>query len=56
LVRKPERKDHSGELGVDEKIILEWIVRETEEEDVDLSHVDQDRDQWRDIENTVMNF
>jgi hypothetical protein len=26
LVGKPEGRDHSEDLGVDEKIILEWIV------------------------------
>jgi hypothetical protein len=27
LVGKPEGKNHSGDLGVDGKIILEWILR-----------------------------
>jgi hypothetical protein len=26
LVGKPERKNHSEDLGVDGKIILEWIL------------------------------
>jgi hypothetical protein len=26
LVRKPEGRDHSKDLGIDEKIILEWIL------------------------------
>jgi hypothetical protein len=37
-------RHHLKDLGVDGRILLEWI------------HVDQDRDQWRVVVNTVMNL
>jgi hypothetical protein len=47
LVEKPEEKDHSEDLGVDRKIILEWILG---------IHLTQDRDQWRTLVNAAMNL
>jgi hypothetical protein len=44
-----KRGDHSGEVGLDERIILGW-------ESVDWIHLAKDRDQWRTLVNTVMNL
>jgi hypothetical protein len=49
-------RDHSEDLGVDGRIILEWILREIRWEAVDWMHLAQDRVQWRDLVNTVMKF
>jgi len=56
LVRKSEAKRHSGELAVDWRIILEWILGKIGWEVVDWMHLTQDRDQWRAVVNTVMNI
>jgi hypothetical protein len=45
-------REHSEDVGVDEKIILEWILGKV----VDWTHLAQVRDQWRALVNTVMNF
>jgi len=47
-------RDHFGDLGADGRRILEWNSRETGYEVVDWTHLAQDRDQWRDLVNTVM--
>jgi hypothetical protein len=38
-------RDHSEDLGVDGRIILEWILTDIGWEVVDRVYVDQDRDQ-----------
>jgi hypothetical protein len=48
-----EVRDHPKYLGVDGKIILEWIL-EKQGGGVDWMHLDQERDQWRALVNTVM--
>jgi hypothetical protein len=45
LVGRPEGKNHLEDLGVDRRMILEWI-----KEDVDWMHLAQDRDQWETYE------
>jgi hypothetical protein len=47
-------RDYSEDLGEDGKIIMD--LREIEWEAVDWIHLDQDRDQWRAVVNTVMNL
>jgi hypothetical protein len=42
---KPRRQDHSEDLGVDGRIILEWILREIGWEGVDWLYLAQDRGQ-----------
>jgi len=46
-----EEITQSEDLGVDEKIILDRILRETGCESVDWVHLAQDRDQWRAVVN-----
>jgi len=48
-------RDHSEDLGVDWKIILEWILGRLSE-DLHWMHLAQDMDQWRAVVNTVMNL
>jgi len=52
LVGKPNGKNYSEDLGVDGRIILEWILGWKDVEWVNLA---QDRDQWRALVNTIMN-
>jgi hypothetical protein len=47
--------DNSEDLGVDGKIILEWIFGKVWE-DMDWIHLARVRDQWRVLVNTVMNI
>jgi hypothetical protein len=49
-------RDHLEDLGVDEKIILRWILEKRGGGDVDWIRLAQDRDQWRTAVNTVMNL
>jgi hypothetical protein len=49
-------RDHSEDLGVDGRIILEWILVKTVLEFVEWIRLDQDRDWWQDPANTVMNL
>jgi hypothetical protein len=42
-------RDHVEDLGVNERIILEW------REGVDWIHLDEDRYQWRGFVSMVMN-
>jgi hypothetical protein len=53
LVGKPERKRPLEDIGVDGKVILEWILGWV---GVDWMNLVQDRDQWRDFVNTVTNL
>jgi hypothetical protein len=48
-------RDHSEDLGIVGKIILEWILRKwVVVEGVDRMHLAQGRDQWWALVNTVM--
>jgi hypothetical protein len=47
--------DHSEHLGIDERIILEMDHREIGWEDEEWMHLAQERVQWQDLVNTVMN-
>jgi hypothetical protein len=49
-------RDHSEDIGLDGRIILEWILWKSAWEGVDWIHVAQDRDLWRAVVNTVMNL
>jgi hypothetical protein len=48
-------RDHAEDLGVDGKIILEWILVKWWES-ADCMHLPQDRDQWRSVVYTVTNL
>jgi hypothetical protein len=47
-------RDHSEDLGVERRKILEWIIRKIGWEVVDWIHLAQVRDHWRALVNTVM--
>jgi hypothetical protein len=49
-------RDHSEDLGVDGRILLEWILRETEWKCENWIHLAQDRNQWQALVNTVINL
>jgi hypothetical protein len=51
--KNQEGRQHSEDLGVDEKIIMKLILGW---KDVDWINLAQDRDPWRAVVNTVMNF
>jgi hypothetical protein len=53
FVGKPEWRDHSEDLGVDGRVILEWMLGW---KSVVWIHLTQDRNQWRALVNTVMNL
>jgi hypothetical protein len=48
-------RDHSEDVGVDGRI-LRMNLKKIFWEDVDWKHVAQERDQWRGLVNTLMNF
>jgi hypothetical protein len=56
LVWKPERKRPVGDPDVDGRTILRWIFRKWEGVVGDWMKLAQDRDRWRALVNTVMNF
>ena len=56
LVGKPEGKNHWGDQDVDGRIILRWIFRKWEGVCGDWMELAQDRDRWRALVSTVMNF
>ena len=47
-------RDHLGDPGVDERIILRWIFRKYG--DMDWIELAQDRERWRALVNEVMNL
>jgi hypothetical protein len=51
-------RDHSKDLGIDGKWEdnIRMDLREIGWESVDWTYLAQDRDQWRAVANTVMNF
>jgi hypothetical protein len=48
-------RDHLEELGIDGKIILEWILGKCGG-NVDWIHLAQNRDQWQAVVDTIMNL
>jgi hypothetical protein len=50
-----KERDQSEELGVDGRIISDWIFGK-ESGKLDWIHLAQDNDKWRAIVNAVMNF
>jgi hypothetical protein len=46
-------RDHSEDISLDGKIILEWKIRWEGREWI---HLAQDSEQWRTVVNTVMKF
>jgi hypothetical protein len=55
LFGKPEGRRPLWKLGVDRRIILEWIVKDMGYEDVDCIHMAEDRIQLQAPANTIMN-
>jgi hypothetical protein len=55
LLENQKGRDHSGNLGVDGNNVR-MDVREIGWEFVDWMHQAQDRNQWRALVNTAMNF
>jgi hypothetical protein len=47
--------DHLGDPGVDESIILKWIIK-TWDGGMDWIELAQDRDRWRALVNGVVNL
>jgi hypothetical protein len=56
LVRKPEGKRPLGRLRRRWEDDIRMYLRENEWEGVDWMHLAQDRDQWRALEKTNLNF
>jgi hypothetical protein len=56
LVGKPEGIRSLGRPGRRWEDIIKMDIREVSLEDVDWTHLAQDRDQWRVLVNTVMNL
>jgi hypothetical protein len=50
-----KERDHLKQSGVDERIILRWIFKKWDG-GIDWIDVAQNRDGWRPLLNTVMNF
>jgi hypothetical protein len=46
------RSDYLEDKGVDGRILLEWIIKKACE-DVDWTHLNQDRIQWRVLVNIL---
>jgi hypothetical protein len=55
LVGKSEERNHWGDPDVDGRIILRGIFRKCEGA-VDWIELAQDRDRWRALVSTIMNF
>ena len=49
-------RDHLGDPGVGERIILRWILRKWDVGGTDRIELAQDRDRWRAFVNAVMNL
>jgi hypothetical protein len=57
LVGKPERRRPLEDPGIDWRIILKWIFERLDGGGgIDWIDLVQDRDRWRVLVNTVMNF
>ena len=55
LVGKPEGKNHLEDPGVDDRIILKWIL-ENWNGVMDWTDLAQERDRWRGLVNAVKNL
>ena len=49
-------RDHWGDQDVDGRIILRWVFRKCEGVVGDWMELAKDRDRWRALVSTVMNF
>jgi len=49
-------RDHLGDPGLDERIVLRWIFRKWECRGMDWIELAQDRDRCRTLVNAVMNL
>jgi hypothetical protein len=49
-------RDHLGDQGIDERIILRWIFTKWNVGGVDWFELAQDRDRWRALVSAVMNL
>jgi hypothetical protein len=56
LVGKPEGKRPLGRLSRRREDNIRIVLKETGWKGMDWMHVVQDRDQWRALVNTIMNF
>jgi len=56
LVGKCEGNSYLEDPGVDGMIILRWIFRNWDGEDMDWIGLAQDRDRWQALVNVVMNL
>jgi len=54
--RNLKERDHLGDPGIDERIILTWIFRKWDVGGVDWIEMVRDRDRWRALVNAVMNL
>jgi hypothetical protein len=48
-------RDHLEDLGLDRKIILNWIIKRWDR-GMDWIELAQDKDKWRALANTVMDI
>jgi hypothetical protein len=55
-MRTKNERDHLGDLGLLVRIILKWILKEIVCDGVDWIQVPQDRNLWRAVVNTVIQF
>jgi len=55
-IKNLKRRDHYEDLGVDGENNIIMDLREIGWEDVDWTHLAQDKDQWRALVNTGINF
>jgi hypothetical protein len=51
-----EQREHKEDLDVGGRTIIKWILRDVGWDGMDMIDLAQNRDQWRALVNTVMNF
>jgi hypothetical protein len=56
LLENVKGRGHLGDVGVDVRRELKWILKETGHKSVGWFHLAQDRDQWRALMNMVMHL
>ena len=56
FVGRPEGNSHLEDLGVDGRMILKWIFKYWDGEDINWIDLAQDMDRWRALVNAVMNL